>query len=66
MPPAIAALAAAIEADDAMRAEMGRARRDGDAAEPVHDAVSLRQRAWPLVEMMQRCQRADAPIVWGV
>jgi hypothetical protein len=28
--------------------------------------VGLRQRAWPLVEMMKRSQPADAGITWGV
>lgn len=62
MPAAIAALSAAIEADDAARAASGGA-EDGSGGKP--DAISLRQRAWPLVEMMRRCQAADAPIVWG-
>jgi len=39
---------------------------DDGAAEADSDDVSLRQRAWPLVEMMKRAQDADVPIVWGV
>lgn len=64
MAAAIAALSAAIEADDAARAQGGSAGGDDDAPRP--EAISLRQRAWPLVEMMKRCQAAEAPIVWGV
>ena len=60
MPAAIAALAAAIEADDALRQAAA-----NDDAKPAGDAISLRQRAWPLVEMMKRSHAADAPIVWG-
>jgi hypothetical protein len=30
------------------------------------EAVTLRQRAWPLVEMMKRAQQENANIVWGV
>ena len=30
------------------------------------DAITLRQRAWPLVEMMKRSSAAGADIVWGV
>jgi hypothetical protein len=29
-------------------------------------AVGLKQRVWPMVEMMKRAQAADEPIVWGV
>jgi hypothetical protein len=28
--------------------------------------VSLRQRAWPLIQMIERAQAANKPIVWGV
>jgi hypothetical protein len=28
--------------------------------------VGLKQRVWPMVEMMKRAQAADEPIVWGV
>ncbi len=28
--------------------------------------ISLRQRLWPMVEMIKRAQGADQPIVWGV
>jgi Domain of unknown function (DUF1840) len=62
MPAAISALSAAIEADEAARADSG-GTEDSGGGKP--DAISLRQRAWPLVEMMRRCQAADAPIVWG-
>ena len=34
---------------------------------PVSDAsVSLRQRLWPMIEMMKRAAQADEAIVWGV
>ncbi len=54
---AIAALEAAVAADEA-------AAQAPDAA--PRERISLRQRAWPLVEMMKRTQRAGQPIVWGV
>jgi len=60
MQTAIAALADAIEADDAARKQAADA---GD--KPSGDAVSLRQRAWPLVEMMKRSLADDTPITWG-
>ncbi len=39
-----------------------------DAAEdsPGRPAVGLRQRLWPLMDMLRRCQSAREPIVWGV
>lgn len=32
----------------------------------LDEAVSLRQRAWPLIQMIERALAADKPIVWGV
>ena len=62
MAPAIAALTAAVMADDATRA----APADADADAPGKpEGISLRQRAWPLVEMMKRAQAENEPIVWG-
>ena len=66
MPAAIAAIEAAVAAE-----EEARRQAEADAAAegktlPPRDAVSLRQRAWPLVEMMKRAIAADEEIVWGV
>ena len=69
MPAAIRALEAAIDSDEAVRARTQvahEALNDDGAAEADSDDVSLRQRAWPLVEMMKRAQAEDVPIVWGV
>lgn len=30
------------------------------------EVITLRQRAWPLLEMMKRAHAADEDIVWGV
>jgi hypothetical protein len=63
---AIARLKAAIEADEAARRE---AQAEADArGEPLppREGVGLRQRAWPLIEMMKRAQAAEQDIVWGV
>lgn len=30
------------------------------------EEVTLRQRAWPLVDMLRRAQQAQVPVVWGV
>jgi len=67
MPAAQAALHAAIEADEAAR----RAAADSDdeavqAEAAARDRISLRQRAWPFVEVIKRAQSGRADIVWGV
>jgi hypothetical protein len=60
MPAAIAALEAAVAADEAARAAAG------PPDERLGDPVLLRQRVWPLVEMLRRAHAADEPVVWGV
>jgi len=62
MPAAIAALEKAVADDEAVRAQA-----ESEGATPRREgSVSLRQRAWPLVEMLRRAQAADKEIVWGV
>ncbi len=65
MPAAIAAIERAVADDDA---DSQRRRQEAeDAGEAAPQAVvSLRQRVWPLVEMMRHCHRDGHPIVWGV
>ncbi len=65
MPAAMAALQAAVlhseakdEPADDVSAPAG--------AKTGADRVSLRQRVWPLVEMLKRAHGAGEPIVWGV
>ena len=66
MPGAIAALESAVLAEEQARQQAeADARADGKTL-PPREGVSLRQRAWPLVEMMKRAHAADEEIVWGV
>ena len=66
MAAAIAALERAVADDEAARAQADKeAAAEGNKPAP-RDGVTLRQRAWPLIEMMKRSSAADAPIVWGV
>ncbi len=58
MPALIEALQAAIAADEAPSPEGS----DEDKPAPV----GLRQRFWPMVEMLRRALAADEPVVWGV
>jgi Domain of unknown function (DUF1840) len=63
MPSAIGALEAAIVAAEHAAADPA---DPGVAQATPADRVSLRQRAWPLIEMMKRAHAAGEPIVWGV
>jgi hypothetical protein len=66
MPAAIAALEQAVAADEAARAQAEKEAAAEGTKPAVRDAVTLRQRAWPLVEMMRRSMAEQADIVWGV
>ena len=64
LPAAMRAIEQAVAADEASRKAAG-AEAPGDGV-GSGDKVSLRQRAWPLLEMMRRSQAEGADIVWGV
>jgi len=61
MPALVAALEAAANTEDQARAQ---AASDDEATGAR--SISLRQRIWPMVEMLRRAQAAGEPIVWGV
>lgn len=62
----IQALEAGVAADEAQfQRAVDEARAAGEAA-PRRQGVSLRQRAWPLRELMQRSLKEDTDVVWGV
>ena len=66
MPGAIAAIERAIADEEAARKKAeAEAEAEGRKLAP-HETVSLRQRAWPLVEMMKRAHAEDKEITWGV
>ena len=66
MPAALAALEAAVhESEQARRDAEAEATAEGRPL-PPREAVTLRQRAWPLAEMIRRSHAAKADIVWGV
>ncbi len=61
MPRAIAALQAAVEEEEQ------RARAAPQAQGGVRSqSITLRQRAWPFVQLLKRSLDADTPVVWGV
>lgn len=66
MPAAVAAIERAIaDEENARKQAEADAAAEGKTLSP-REAVSLRQRAWPLVEMMKRAHADGKEIVWGV
>lgn len=66
MAAAIAALEAAISSEEAQQKAAVAAALERNETPPRFEAVSLRQRARPLIEMLRRCQQEGSEIVWGV
>ena len=58
MPAALAALQQAVAS-----AEPSAAPESDDLPAPP---VELRQRLWPMIDMLRRSQAANEPVVWGV
>lgn len=66
LPGLIQALEAGVAADEAQfQRAVDEAKAAGEAV-PRRQGVSLRQRAWPLHELMQRSLKEKADVVWGV
>lgn len=66
MPAAVKALETAITREEAeQKAAIEEAQAKGQVP-PRFDAVSLRQRAVPFLDMLKRCSQAGKEIVWGV
>ncbi|RYG11491.1 MAG: DUF1840 domain-containing protein [Burkholderiales bacterium] len=66
MPAAISALEAAIASEEADRKPGPDHAADAQSGQARADAVSLRQRAVPFLDMLRRAQSAGHEIVWGV
>ena len=66
MPGAVAALEHAIAQDEAaLQERLAQAQAEGQVLSRS-DAVSLRQRAVPFIDMLKRCHATEKDIVWGV
>jgi hypothetical protein len=66
MRAAASALEAAIAREEAeQQAMVDEAKAKGESP-PRFEAVSLRQRAVPFLDMLRRCEKAGQEIVWGV
>jgi len=59
MPAAMRALESAVSAESPKPAD------DDDGGSQRAENVSLRQRVWPMVEMMKRAAAEKQPITWG-
>lgn len=66
MPDALSALQAAIAQEEVQRKEaIDRAKAENLPA-PRFEAVGLRQRALPFMDMVRACMKAEEAITWGV
>lgn len=66
LPALLQALEAGVDADDARFQQAVDAAKAAGEPPPRRQGVSLRQRAWPLHELMARSQREGVDVVWGV
>jgi hypothetical protein len=66
MAAAVKALEAAIAKEEADHQAMIEEADAKGEVPPRFEAVSLRQRAVPFLDMLRRCQKAGKEIVWGV
>lgn len=64
IPAAIAALEAAVAAEEAVPSDEAAA--DETTQGERTEAVRLRQRVTPLIDMLKRSAAADVDLVWGV
>lgn len=65
IPGAIAALEAAVAAQDAA-AKDDKANGAAEDSAESRDTVTLRQRAAPMIDMLRRSAAENADVVWGV
>lgn len=65
MPAARQAIEQALAAAEAAARDAQAAASD-DEDERTREAVGLRQRVWPMLQMLERAEAAGEPVVWGV
>jgi hypothetical protein len=64
VPAALATLKSASDASRRSEKERADATRDDEPGQPV--SVGLAQRAFPLIEMLERAEQEGRDVVWGV
>ena len=66
MPPALSALQAAIEQEEVQRKEAIAKAKAENLPAPQFEAIGLRQRALPFMDMVRECMKANEAMTWGV
>ena len=66
MAAAVQALRAAAEAEEAEQQRLKDEAQVRGEVPPEFDQVNLRLRSVPFIEMLQRCEKAQVDMVWGV
>jgi hypothetical protein len=66
MPGAMSRLDQAIVQEEAEQKALVEEAKAKGQVPPKFDAVSLRQRAVPFIDMLRRCEKEQKEIVWGV
>jgi len=66
LPALMQSLEAGVAADEAQFQHAVDAAKAAGEPVPRRQGVTLRQRAWPLHELMQRARKENADVVWGV
>lgn len=65
IPAAIAALEAAVAAEETLPVSTDPEGEDGVSTEERVESVRLRQRVVPFIDMLKRSAAADVDVVWG-
>ena len=63
---AIKALQLAVQQQEDAQVQAAVQASEQGQTTPRQEGISLRQRSKPIIDMLQRCHKADQPIVWGV
>ncbi len=63
---AVSALERAVVASEAVRQQGEKDAAVAGRAGESSDTISLRQRAWPMIDMLKRSHAESAAITWGV
>lgn len=66
MPGAVAALREAVRAEEELQQRLKDEAEARGELPPAFDPVNLRVRSTPFIEMLQRCEKAEVDVVWGV
>jgi hypothetical protein len=66
MPLALQALQSAIDLEESQHKEAVAQAKAENLPAPRFEAIGLRQRTLPFMDMVRQCVKANEPITWGV